>query len=434
MKKFMKKIINYKTTIIVILLLFMAKFLGFIKNIFLAKYYGTTVISDSYQMAISIPLIVVGMVLYSYQAFTKGYYIAENKNKANEYTSTFLNFILIILFIVFLLMVCFQKYIIKIFAPGFNEEQVMYTAQFLLPITIGTIFLVISNILAEYLRCKNSYIISQVAYLTINIIEIMTIFLAFYIDYNWLSYGYLLANFTYLVILILLCIKKNLRYSLVLKKEELRLFSKLLIPIFLSSIITDINSMIDKIFASNSGTGTVSTLSYATNIKTVTLIIAAGFLTVLFPKLSKKSVEKNFNEFERMIKKSLLVIIGIYIPITVLFMIFSKDIVKFVYYRGAFDIDSLNKTSLCLKMYIIGITGISIRDLYIKALYCLEKGKFIIFISAISVFANTLLNIILFKNMGYGGLPLATSLAVWIINPMLIYYYQKCINKQKAEK
>lgn len=430
MKEIFKKIITYKTTIIVIMLLFIAKFLGFIKNIFLAKYYGTTVISDSYQMAISIPMILVGVVLYSYQAFTKGYYISEKKNKTNEYTSTFLNFILLILFGIILIIIFFEKYIINICAPGFNNEQVMYTSKFLLPITIGTIFLVISNILAEYLRCKNSYIISQIAYLVINIIEIMTIFLAFYIDYNWLSYGYLLANFTYLVILVIICIKKNLKYHLVLKKEELSLFSKILVPIFLSSIITDINSMIDKIFASKSDTGIVSTLSYATNIKTVTLIVAAGFLTVLFPKISKKCVEKKFNEFKEMIKKSFFMIIGIYLPITIFFIVFSQSIVKFVYYRGAFDIDSLNKTSICLKMYIIGITGISIRDLYIKALYCLEKGKFVIIISIISVAINILLNIILFRKIGYVGLPLATSLAVWIINPLLVCYYKKCINKR----
>ena len=89
--------------------MFVAKFLGFIKNIFLAKYYGTSVISDAYQMAISISMIIVGMVLYSYQAFTKGYYISEKYKRENEYTSTFLNFILVILVVIFAIMVVFEK-------------------------------------------------------------------------------------------------------------------------------------------------------------------------------------------------------------------------------------------------------------------------------------------------------------------------------------
>ncbi len=431
MKKIINKIFSYKTTIIVVGLMFIAKFLGFVKNIFLAKYYGTSAISDSYQMAISIPMIVVGIVLYAYQAFTKGYYISEKNNRVNEYTSTFLNFILIILLVILLIVMFFSNYIIRLFAPGFNEEQFLYTSEFILPITIGTAFLVISNILAEYLRCKNSYIISQIAYLVINVIEIVTIFLAFYVDYIWLAYGYLIANLTYLVILLFFCVRKNFAYNFMFKKEEFKLFSKILIPIFLSSVITDINSMIDKMFASNCGMGIVSTLSYATNIKTVTLIIAAGILTVLFPKISKKYVERNFTEFKKLITKSLLVIIGIYVPITIVFIIFSKEIVKIVYFRGAFDLDSLTKTSLCLKMYIIGIMGISIRDLYIKALYCMEKGKFVIVISAISVITNIVLNIIFFEKIGYAGLPFATSLSVWIIIPIIIGYYKGSVRKQE---
>ena len=80
-------------------------------------------------------------------------------------------------------------------------------------------------------------------------------------------------------------------------------------------------------------------------------------------------------------------------------------------------------------MYVIGVTGISIRDLYIKALYCLEKGRFVIGISIISVAINTLLNLMLFRRLGYVGLPLATSLSVWIVIPILIYYYKKNIKE-----
>ena len=59
---------KHKVAILVIILLFAAKFLGFIKNIFMAQYYGTTIISDAYQMATSIPMVVLGIILYSYQA------------------------------------------------------------------------------------------------------------------------------------------------------------------------------------------------------------------------------------------------------------------------------------------------------------------------------------------------------------------------------
>lgn len=427
----MNKLQNYikknKVTIKVIILLFIAKFLGFIKNIFLAKFYGTTIISDSYQMALSIAMIIIGIVLYSYQAFTKGFFISSKENRESQYTSSFINFISIILLLLVCIVILNPNLIIHLFAPGFNELQVSYTRELMLPIIIGTCFLVISNILSEYLRCKESYIIPQLCYLVINIIEILTIYLAFYANYKWLAYGYFIANLTYLIILLIIAFKNNLKYYFNIYKKDVSNFYIILMPVFVSSIITDLNSMIDKIFASKSEIGIISTLSYSTNIKTVTLIIAAGILTVLFPKISKKYVEKDYQGFNKTIFKTLKIIVCIYIPLTIFVIVFANIIVKIVYFRGAFDIDSLNSTTKCLQMYIIGITGISIRDLFIKALYCMEKGKIIILISAISVFLNVVLNYILYSKLGYIGLPLATSISVWIIIPILIIYYLKII-------
>ena len=161
----MNKLQNYikknKVTIKVIILLFIAKFLGFIKNIFLAKFYGTTIISDSYQMALSIAMIIIGIVLYSYQAFTKGFFISSKENRESQYTSSFINFISIILLLLVCIFILNPNLIIHLFSPVFNELQVSYTRELMLPIIIGTCFLVISNILSEYLRCKESYIIPQ---------------------------------------------------------------------------------------------------------------------------------------------------------------------------------------------------------------------------------------------------------------------------------
>lgn len=432
--KIIKELKSSKTILIVICLLFIAKFLGFIKNIFLAKYYGTSIISDAYQMAISIPVIILGIVLYSYQAFTKGYYIAEKKGRENEYASSFINFILLINIFIGIIILLFAKEIIHIFAPGFGSEQLKYTKALINPIIFGTLFLGIANILSEYLRCKKSHVISQFTYLIINIIEIISIIFAFYINYIWLSYGYLIANFMYFLILAVICKKKGLKYNLKIFKKDVLVFINILFPVFLSSIITDANSMFDKIFASYFGEGTVSTLSYATNIKTVSLIIAAGFLYVLYPNISKTIVEKKYTSFNNKIKKGMIYILMFYIPLTLICILFSKQIVSLVYFRGAFGSESLIKTSNTLVMYFIGIAGISIRDLYIKALYCLEKGKFVIFISFTSVICNIILNIILSKKIGYIGIPLATSLSVWIIIPILILYYKKNIKLIKKQE
>ena len=66
-------------------------------------------------------------------------------------------------------------------------------------------------------------------------------------------------------------------------------------------------------------------------------------------------------------------------PLTIITMLLSKQFVRIVYFRGAFDSDALIKTSNCLMMYTIGILGISLRD-YISSLYIVWKKENLLFL------------------------------------------------------
>lgn len=419
---------NNKSTVFVIILLFANKFLGFIKNVIMAKYYGTNPISDAYHMATSISTITIGITLYSYQAFTKGFFISQKKNEENEYASSFVNFVLIMSLILLIIILFFSKSIVGLFAPGFDEVQSSYTESLLVPILFGTTITIIINILSEYLRCKKTFVIPQFFPLLLNIVEIAAIYLAVRYNYMWLAYGFLIANAICLVALVILSTRRGFRYKFSLSKRHVNIFKKVFIPVLISSLIVDVNFMVDKMFASSFETGTVSMLSYAINIRSVLLIIAAGILTVLFPKISKISSDNQIEKLQIKIKRILKIILLIYIPLTIIMLIAARPLVGIVYSRGEFGEESVIRTSLYLSMYIIGIAGISVRDLYIKALYCLEKGKYVTFISIASVLINVILNFVLSNIMGPSGLALATSLSAIIATVPLYFYYLRTVH------
>lgn len=424
----LRQLKKHRITVSVVVLLFIAKFLGFIKNIVLANYYGTGDVADAYQMAISIPTVTIGVLLFSYQAFTKGFYVSQRSNEENRYTSSFINFVFLVAVFIALFIIIFKDQLVSFFAPGFGPERINYVSSFLLPISIGVIAQVIANILSEYLRAKKSFISSQFSYLIINIVEILTIFLAFYVDVQWLASGYLIANLLYLLILMILCRRNGYKHYWIINNRHAKLFGKIFVPVLLSSLVVEINAMVDKIFASNFETGIVSTISYSVNIRTVLLIVAGGGLTVLFPLISRKSVEKRIDDFRMNIKKAAKYMTLLYIPVTIIVIFFAEKIVSFVYFRGEFNVNSLMATANCLRMYAIGMWGICIRDLLIKALYCFEKGREITAISCFSVVVNIILNCVLSAAIGYAGLPLATSISATLSIIPLYYCYKKSLN------
>lgn len=424
-----------KNALIVVSLMVFAKFLGFVKNIFLARFFGTEIIADSYQMAIAIPTILLGAVLYSQQAFTPGYFkTSDNSIEKRNYINTFINFISIISVVICLLILILGKHLIPLFAPGFDSAAIEYTYSFLTPIVIGTAFLGLANIFSEYLRCNESFITPQILYLVINIVEIFTLFFAAYFNILWLSYGYLLANFLYFFLVIVFSYKKGFKYKLCLNKNSIQLFIKILIPVLISCMLVDINSMVDKMFASFYNNGVISALGYAINIRSVCLIAASGYITVLYPKLAKLYTNEQYNDFNVLIKKSLIIGSIVYVPASILLFFLSRFVTMIVYFRGSFNEESLDLTSLCVAMYALGMASITIRDIFIKALYCMKCGKMIIITSLINVVLNVGLNFLLTKFLGYSGIPLATSISATCMIPILFIFYKKKLNSMNVNK
>ena len=75
--------------------------------------------------------------------------------------------------------------------------------------------------------------------------------------------------------------------------------------------------------------------------------------------------------------KKLKLLIIIFLLISVQIYFFSDYILYLLFYRGAFGIDSLNLTSITLKVVIIGLLPLSILTLLGRALYAFKAIKWI---------------------------------------------------------
>lgn len=108
-------------------------------------------------------------------------------------------------------------------------------------------------------------------------------------------------------------------------------------------------------------------------------------------------------------------------------MIFSNQVIKLLFGRGAFDIQAINLTSTALFFYSIGMNGIGLRQVLSKTFYSLQDTKTPMVNSTIGIAVNIILNIILSRFMGIGGLALATSISAIFISAMMIITLRKKI-------
>ena len=93
--------------------------------------------------------------------------------------------------------------------------------------------------------------------------------------------------------------------------------------------------------------------------------------------------------------------------------------------RGAFDYDAIKMSSSALFFYSIGMVGMGIREVLARAFYSLQDTKTPVINATVGVFINIVLNIILSKYLGVGGLALATSISALVTAALMFVSFKK---------
>ena len=105
------------------------------------------------------------------------------------------------------------------------------------------------------------------------------------------------------------------------------------------------------------------------------------------------------------------VLLVLLIPVTVGAMLLKREIIAVVFARGAFDETALNQTAAVFQYAVIGIVFIAVREILSKYFFSSGDMKTPMVNTGIGVFVNIILNVILSRFLGAGGLALAASIS-----------------------
>ncbi|MGN0506555.1 MAG: murein biosynthesis integral membrane protein MurJ [Lachnospiraceae bacterium] len=416
-----------RTASIITTITLISKLFGFIRELVIAYFFGTSTTVDIYVMAINIPTILLGFLTCVGMAYTPVFTEIKLKKSIHKAIG-FTNVLILIVFGISMLFVLFGSIfsmpLVNILAPGFSVEMKGLTAVYLkislwnIPVTA------ILNIWICYLQCNEKYEIASLCMLTHSSVQIAFTILAGMLNASFLVWGYLWANVVYMIVVFIASSRnKYIVKDIFFDKQYLLGLSKLLLPIFLSSMLTQINGYVDKFFASTLPEGSIASLNYANTIRTfIIMMLNTGLTTILYPTLSKYMVEENIDKAKHVIWKSVRYSVFVFIPVTIGVFVVSNNIISVLFGRGNFGDDSITNTSLALSMYVIGITAVGIRDIMSNFYYSVKDSKFAFWVSSLTIGINIVFNFLLVKHMGMAGLALGTSLSAILAMP---FYFTK---------
>ena len=384
---------------------FLSKFIGFIRQIFIAAAYGVGITYDAYNYAAIIPgflVIIIGGINGPLHNAIVAVLTPLKTNKAalilNQVSLKITSLLIFIGIIIFFK----ATFIISKIAPSLDLETQIIAAkqlQILSPCIPLSGFIGLSF---GALNTKNKFLISSLSPSIISIITI--IFISIYwinnfqnLEINFFSKTELLAKATLTGTLIQFLIQLfeinkigllNLNISwLRTSREEKRIF-KLIIPASLASGLSQINVFIDMFFIS-SFSGAASGLAYGNLLIQAPLgILSNAIILPLLPKFSKLIDKNQIKELQKIFIKGIEYCLLSSVFLGGLFISFNDLIVGLIYQRGAFDFEAFSTVKKILIAYAVGIPFYLYKDLLIRFFYSLEKTKLPFQLSLMGIILN----------------------------------------------
>lgn len=425
-----------RATLAVTLVIIVSKLCGFVRDMVLANYFGTTAASDAYNSAYSLfylPIMLFNSCITS--TLVPQYMRARDERDlehANRFASNVLNLFCVFALVVSALMYLLAGPLVQLIYSGFGPEKAALTTDLTRVMMPSLVFYVASIVLTSVLNATEHYNAAQLTGfpLSLALIVGMVGFADRFGIYS-VAWGVFAAGILQVVIL-LPTLRKCFQYRPVLniRDSQVHTLLTLAVPAVLSMAVNELNHMVDRWLASGLSDGTLAAMSYAFRLITfVTGILIVPITTVMFSRMSRYVAQKNGRALRESVSESLQVIALIVLPISVIACVMSSDVIRFAYGRGAFGEESVAITASIFVFYMIGVLFFGARDFLNRAFHSLSDTKTPMRYACVSVVLNVTLNLLLKPVMGANGLALATSISALVGSSLLMLSLKKRLKR-----
>lgn len=195
----------------------------------------------------------------------------------------------------------------------------------------------------------------------------------------------------------------------------------LALPVVGASVLQQINSFTDKLFASTLEPGAVSALSFANALgQAPRVAILLPLLTPLFPLIARLVSEGREPDALRAFRRVAGLLGLMAIPLMLLMAIYAQEVAQLAFERGKCDTQCVNRIDPPLFWYALGLWPAFGSLLLNRTLSAANKQRDILWTTVATVAITIILDVILLGPMEQAGLALAATIGVYANALMLL--------------
>ena len=432
----------WRSTVIVSAMTMLSRVLGLVRDIVLLNVFGAGKDFDTFVVAFRIPnffrrLFAEGAFSQAFIPVLTEYKTSRTHAEVQILISRVFGCLLTAMTLLTFVAMVAAPAIIYLYAPGFHSDTVKFDlAVDMFRLTIPyLLFMSLTAFASSILNSYGSFASPAFSPVLLNVAMIagawwLTPYMAEPI--MALGWAVVVAGVLQLAIQIPELWKKKLLIppKIDFKHEGVERILKLMLPALFGVSVTQINLLLNTIWASFMQDGSVSWLYSAERMTELPLgLIGVAIGTVILPSLSARHAEQDQAKFKGMIDWAAKIIMLVGIPASIALFMLSTPIIQALFQRGEFTLEDTQMTALALQCMSAGVISFMLIKVFAPGFYAQQDTKTPVRVGLMAVAANAILNVVFigfFKLIDWQAEHMALALASSgsaLVNAGMLYFY-----------
>ena len=430
-KQSLSKNVTLAAAIILVMNL-IAKVLGFVREMVIARVFGATMYTDAYLVAYQLPYSVqqvVGWAIVSVTVPLLTKHIVEGDRKEADHSANFfLNSTAWLMLVVSLLGVLAAPLLVQLTAPALQADTAALAVQLTRIMFPSVLFVCLGMVLTGILNANRRFGVAAFAPAFSSIIIIGVVLLFGRYQGIWgLAWGTLLSFVGFFLIQIPSLLRTGWRYQFCLprKNKEIQTALASLVPIILGMSVNQIYYILNRFFASGLAEGSISALNYGAKLAQFPAgVFVSAIAVAIYPLLTEYAIVGDLKRFRDALEKGIGVVLLLSAPAAVGLMVLRVPIVRLLFEHGAFTAADTLAASSALFYYAGGIVAYSLILVLLRVFFAFSDVKVPVYAGLCGIAANVLVSLVLMRSMGHDGLALATTVGS-TVNMLVFFFFLK---------
>ncbi len=430
--------LNTKAAGIVAAAVMCSRILGLIRDQIFAALFGGGRLMDAFTIAFRIPnllrdlfaegaLSTAFVTTFSKTTAMKGDAAAWRlANKVATLTTVVLSAITIV-------GIVFSPWLVSVLAPGFTGEKAALTVTLTRVMYPFILLVSVAALVMGMLNAKNVFGVPAMASSFFNLGSIVGgVLLGWWMDPGFgprallgFAIGTLIGGGLQLAVQLpaLRRVGYVFHPDFQWRDEGVKAILRLMGPSVVAASTTQVNVLVNSVFASELGDGPTFWLQAAFRLMQLPLgIFGVALGTVALPLLARMAATGNMASFRSELARGMRLALLLTIPASIGLIVLAEPIISVLFQHGKFGAYETAESAGALRFYALGLCGYAALKVLVNAFYAVDRRKTPMVVSFVAVALNLALNWLFTLRLGWGHRGLAFSTACIATTNFLVLY------------